>query len=259
MKIISRNVNWIRAIAKKWIGERIQKESPDILCLQEPKAFENQIPQEILDDLSWYNYVWHLWQRPWYAGTCIFYKKELKNVEFQNQFEIKDFYEEWRLTQISFLDTVVCNFYIPNWWTRSDWTQMLDYKLYFYEKIFDYLKVLKIKFKNIIFCGDFNICHKPIDIARPEANKNSIGFLPEERSKLDNLIKLWFVDAFRYTNWDIADKYTWRSYRAWAKINNVWRRIDYFFTYFQESKTIKNCYHQDFISRSDHCPIVLEI
>lgn len=257
MKIISRNINGIRAITKKNIWSWLDKQKPDIFCIQEPKAFEDQIPAEFLDRVSEYGYIRHKWQRPWYAGTAIFYK--VANANSQNHFQISGFHIEWRLTQLEWSDAVLLNFYIPNGGDRADGTSMLEYKLDFYDKVFVHLQDLQFKFKNIILCWDFNICHRQIDIARPEANKNSIWFLPIERQKLDELLNMWFVDGFRYINGDIGDKYTWRSYRAGARPNNIWRRLDYFFVSSWSADQIQNCYHLDQDTWSDHCPIVLEL
>jgi exodeoxyribonuclease-3 len=126
MKIISWNVNGIRAVLKKWFVEWVKIENPDILCLQEVKAFETQIPTEIRFGFQDYNYVWHRSERPWYAWTAIFYKKNIEGVETKNSFDSPEcFNDDWRVTSISRWDYTLFNIYFPNWWDRADWTPML--------------------------------------------------------------------------------------------------------------------------------------
>ncbi len=259
MKIISWNVNWIRAVIKKWFKEFVNKEKPDILCLQETKAFENQFLKEVWE-LEWYKYIWHSWTRAWYAWTAIFYKKELKVIDTKNNFwEIEHFHDDWRITEIEFDDFVLINWYYPNWWTRADWTEMLDYKLEFYNKIIDYSNKIVEKWKNIILTWDFNICHTEIDIARPKENQNSIWFLPIERNKISEFLNNWYIDTFRYLYPEKKDTYSWWSYRAWARIRNVWWRIDYFLVNKNFSKNIIETKYMIDIIWSDHCPIMLKL
>lgn len=266
MKITSRNVNWIRAVINKWFDERFKKDNPDILCIQEPKAFEHQIPAELKFITKDYNYIRHSGIKPWYAGTAIFYKKDLKVISTKNHFwELEQFHEDGRVVEIKFhgkdnKDSVftLLNIYFPNWWTKADGTEMLTYKLEFYENFIQYINNLKANWENIITTWDFNICHHPIDIARPEENKDSIWFLPIERKKLDKLQANWYVDVFRYFNPDLKDKYTRRSYRAWARPRNVWRRLDYFRVSENILPLITHIDHQDLVMWSDHCPISLE-
>jgi exodeoxyribonuclease-3 len=259
MKIISWNVNWIRAVAKKWFKEFVEKESPDILCIQETKAFENQFLKDVWN-LEWYNYVWHIWTRAWYAGTAIFYKKELKIKDVKNHFwEIDHFHEDGRITEVEFEDFVLLNGYYPNGWTRADGTEMVDYKLDFYNHIIDYSNKLVALWKNVVLTGDFNICHSEIDIARPKENENSIWFLPIERAKVWELLDNGYIDTFRYQYPTKTDTYSWWSYRAGARPRNVWWRIDYFVV--NKSfidKVVDTKYLYD-VLWSDHCPIVLEL
>lgn len=271
MRITSRNVNWIRAVLKKWFDEWIQKDNPDILCIQETKAFEHQIPNELKLIMKDYNYVRHAGERPWYAGTAIFYKKNLEIISTKNTFEwIEEFSEHGRVTEIKVsaplikgdkggFNFTLLNLYFPNWWTRADGTEMLTYKLNFYKQFVKYINWLRNNGENIITTWDFNICHKEIDIARPKENENSIWFLPIERAELDNLQNNWYVDAFRHFNPELKDKYTWWSYRAWARPRNVGRRIDYFRVSQNILPIIKKIEQQDQVMWSDHCPISLEL
>lgn len=259
MKIISWNVNWIRAVAKKWFKDFIRKENPDILCIQETKAFEEQFLKDVWN-IDWYDYVWHTWERAWYAWTAIFYKKELKIIDKKNHFEeIEHFHTDWRITEIKFENFTLINWYFPNWWTRADWTEMLTYKLDFYTKIIDYLN-LKVKSnENIILTWDLNICHTEIDIARPKENEKTIWFLPIEREKVTELLGNWYTDTFRYFYPDKIDTYSWWSYRAWARPRNVWWRLDYFVVNNSFLDNIKDMKYLTEVMWSDHCPILLEL
>ena len=258
MKIISWNVNWIRAVAKKWFKEFVETENPDILCIQETKAFEDQFLKEVWE-LEWYKYIWHKWERKGYAGTAIFYKENLKVLDSKNHFgEIEYFHEDWRLTEIEFENFVLINGYYPNWWQKVNWPNMLNYKLEFYDHIMHYSKNLEKAWKNVILTWDFNICHNEIDIARPEANKNSIWFLPVEREKIWKLFESWFVDVWRYLNPEKTDVYSWWSYRAGARPRNVGWRIDYFAVSKNILKQVKDMQYLTDVMGSDHCPLVLE-
>lgn len=263
MKIISRNVNGLRAVVKNGFLDRFQQEKPDILCLQEVKSFENQIPTEIRFVFSSYQYLWHQGTRPGYAWTAIFYRKEIKIIKSLNQFDEPMFFEDGRTTAIEFeyegekIHLVNC--YFPNGGPRADGTEMLSYKLDFYHKMENYLESQKKEGKTVLITGDFNICHTEIDIARPKENQNSIGFLPIERAELDHFQSLWYVDLFRKFHPGEKDHYTRWSYRAGAKQNNVGWRLDYFWINNENTDLIEWVQHQPEINMSDHCPIILTI
>ena len=263
MKILSWNVNWIRAVIQKWFFDWVKNNNADIICLQEVKAFENQIPPEIRFYLSDYNYLWHQWTRPWYAGTAIFFKKQIEILEKKSDFPFHEFSDEGRVTEISFKYggnlIYLLNVYFPNGWDRADGTEMLSYKLDFYEKIREYIQWIRDNEDEIIICGDFNICHTEIDIARPKENENSIWFLPIERAEMDKLENDGLVDVFRKLNPNLKDQYTWWSYRGWARERNVWRRLDYFWTSPKLFDITKDMHHQTNIIGSDHCPISIEL
>ena len=259
MKIISWNVNGIRAVLKKWFIDRVQQESPDILCLQEVKAFETQLPAELKYALKDYSYIWHAGQRPGYSGVATFWKKTLPVHQMKSTFDkVEHFHEDGRVVEIEFWNTVLLNIYFPNWWEKADWTEMLTYKLDFYDKFINYIDGLHDQWKKIITTGDFNICHREIDIARPKENEKSIWFLPVERAKLDELLEHWYVDVFRHLNPEVKDHYTWWSYRAGARPRNVGWRLDYFWVSQDVIPLIIHVDHMDDVMGSDHCPIVLE-
>ena len=265
MKIITWNVNWIRAVAKKWFKEFVAEHNPDVLCLQETKAFEDQfVKDKNLGELEWYKYIWHKWTRAGYAGTVIFYKEDLEVIDVKNDFgEIEHFYEDGRFTEIEFKykeeHVVLMNWYFPNGWTRADWTEMVSYKLDFYTHLQEYTRKLKSEWKQIIITWDFNIVHTEIDIARPKQNQNSIWFLPIEREKIGAFINDWNVDVFRHFYPDQIDTYSWWSYRAGARWNNVWWRIDYFVVNKEFIPNLEDIKYMTDIMGSDHCPVELEL
>lgn len=263
MKILSWNVNWIRAVIQKWFFDWVKENDADIICLQEVKAFENQIPVEIRFHLSDYDYLWHRWKKPWYAGTAIFFKKWIEIVEKRSDFSFHEFSDEGRVTEISFkygeIVVYLLDVYFPNGGSRADGTEMLTYKLDFYEKMRSYIQWIRDIGEQVIICGDFNICHTEIDIARPKENENSIWFLPIERKEMDKLEDDGLIDVFRRLNPDLRDYYTWWSYRGWARERNVWRRLDYFWISPELFEYVKDMQHQINIFWSDHCPIELNL
>lgn len=259
MKIISWNVNGIRAVAKKWFHDFVQEKTPDIICVQETKAFEDQFVKEVWE-LEWYKWIWHSWEKPWYAGTAIFYKEWINILDQKNTFwNIVHFHEHGRITQIETDDFVLINWYFPNGWQKVTQANMLDYKLEFYDHLISHIWALKKQWKNVIITGDFNVCHTEIDIARPEANKNSIWFLPVERDKVSELLSHGYTDMFRHFYPDQIDTYSWWSYRAGARPRNVGWRIDYFVVNDEFTKKIKDIQYMTDVMWSDHCPIKLEL
>ena len=260
MKIASRNVNGIRAVLQKGFYDRVKQNDRDIICLQETKAFEHQLPAEFRYHMNDYNRMWHSGEKPWYAGTATLYKKNLNLISSKSHFEdIEKFHEDGRVVETKFQDFTLLNIYFPNGWERADGTEMLSYKLEFYEHLIHYINQLRDAWEKIIVTWDFNICHKEIDIARPKENENSIWFLPIERAEMDKLQENWYVDVFRQFNPELIDQYTWWSYRAGARPRNVWRRLDYFWVSKDMLPLISGMQHQVLIEWSDHCPISLEL
>jgi len=263
MKILSWNVNWIRAVIQKWFFDWMKENDADVICLQEVKAFEIQISSEIRFHLPDYDYLRHKWTRPWYAGTAIFYKKWIEIVEKKSGFPFHEFSDEGRVTEIAFKyeEGIIhlLNVYFPNGWDRADGTEMLSYKLDFYEKMRQYIQWIRDNGEEVIICGDFNICHTEIDIARPKENENSIWFLPIERAEMDKLEDDGLVDVFRRLNPDLKDQYTWWSYRGWARERNVGWRLDYYWISPELFDTVESMEHQTNVKWSDHCPIVLNL
>lgn len=259
MKIISWNVNGVRAVAKKWLRDFIDNYSPDILCIQETKAFEDQFLKEVWE-IQGYQYLWHSGERAGYAGTAIFYKEHLNVVETKNHFDdIEHFHTDGRMTQIDFGDFVLLNGYFPNGWTRADGTEMLSYKLDFYDELTNYCNDLKESGRQVIITGDFNIVHTEIDIARPKENQKTIGFLPVEREKIGEFFMNGYSDVWRVKNPDTIDTYSWWSVRAWARPRNVWWRIDYFAVTDGVLEQVTDIQYLTDVMGSDHCPVMMEI
>lgn len=257
MKIISWNVNGIRAVAKKWFKEFVEEENPDILCIQETKAFEPQFLKDVWE-LEWYKYVWHTGTRAGYAWTAIFYKENLNLLSSQNSFgEIWHFHDDGRVTQAEFEDFVIINGYYPNGGTRADGTEMVEYKLEFYNHIIKHANELISQGKNVILTWDLNIVHTEIDIARPKENQNTIWFLPIERAKITELLENGYVDTFRHFYPEQIDTYSWWSYRAGARPRNVGWRIDYFVVNKDFIEKVEDIKYMNDIMGSDHCPVML--
>ncbi|MFC1566435.1 exodeoxyribonuclease III [bacterium] len=251
-KIISWNVNGIRACIKKGFLDFLESECPDVCCLQEVKAHFEDV-QKLLDEVSKkYNIFWNNAERKGYSGTAILTKKKPFDVE--NGFGISKYDYEGRVQIAEFEKYYLLNVYFPN--AQRDMGR-LEYKLDFYRDLFDFCNKLKAA-KNIVICGDYNTAHKPIDLARPEQNEENTGFLPIEREWLDKITDYGYVDTFRMFN-NEPDNYTWWSYMFNARKNNVGWRIDYFFVDDKFRKKVKNSYILRDVMGSDHCPIVLEI
>lgn len=259
MKILSWNINGIRAIEKKGFGEIILKEKPDVFCLQETKAFLDQLPSSV-KQLP-YHTIWHDGIRPGYSGTAIFSKNEADSSQ-TNFKKYPKFHEDGRVTEAVFGEVTLLNIYFPNGGERANGQEMLTYKLEFYKDLLSYIKDLRKKGKNkILIVGDFNIAHTELDIARPKENENTIGFTIQERNTFSDFLKKGeLVDIFRHKNPDKKDEYTWWSYRAiGARKRNVGWRIDYAVCTKELLPLVQNIEHKQSILGSDHCPIVVTL
>jgi len=257
MKIISWNVNGIRAVVKKDFWSWFNNENADIVCLQETKANKEQVDSLVQKPDNYYS-LWHCDSRPGYAGTVTYSK--LEPLKCQNLFlDYPMFHEDGRVVETKFKDFTLLNLYFPNGGTRANGQEMLSYKLKFYQIFIEYINKLQKNGENVIACGDFNVCHTEIDIARPKENQNTIGFLPIERDFISEIVKNGYIDVWRHLNPDKRDCYTWWSYRARARENNVGWRIDYFFVSPDLIGKVKSISHQTEVFGSDHCPVSMEI
>jgi exodeoxyribonuclease-3 len=252
MKIISYNVNGIRAAMNKGLTNWLKAANPDVLCLQEIKAQQEQVEIEAFEQLGYHHHYWFSAQKKGYSGVAVLSKKEPKNVVFGTGIEMMDF--EGRNLRIDFKDFSVMSLYLPSG-TNDD---RLDFKLNYMAEFQSYIDQLKKEIPNLLICGDYNICHEEIDIHNPVANKNNSGFLPVERKWIGEFIDSGFIDTFRHFNKE-PDHYSWWSYRANARNNNKGWRIDYCMA----SKPMKDQLSRAFIlpeaKHSDHCPIGVEL
>lgn len=253
MKIISWNVNGIRAVAKKGLSDFLSKEKPDILCLQETKiSIDKRALHEF--DFAGYKEYWHSAKRPGYSGVLILVKKGIKILSCETKIGINKFDDEGRIIIIELEKFYLVNAYFPN---ANHELSRLDYKIEFNDTLLDYVKNLEKK-KPIIICGDFNVAHEEIDIARPKDNAGSAGFTYEERVWMTKFLQAGFVDTFRFKNPKLI-KYSWWSYRFFARQKNIGWRIDYFCISKKLKDKIKKADIMTEVLGSDHCPVVLEL
>ncbi|MEK9612834.1 MAG: exodeoxyribonuclease III [Flavobacteriaceae bacterium] len=251
MKLLSYNVNGIRAALKKGFADWLQATAADVICIQETKALQEQVDTTILTDLGYHHY-WFSAQKKGYSGVAIFSKQEPNHVEFGNGIEHMDF--EGRIIRADYDEFSIMSLYLPSG-TNTD---RLGYKFKFMDEFQVYIDQLKKKIPNLIICGDYNICHQAIDIHDPIRNKNVSGFLPEERAWLDTFINSGFIDSFRYFNSE-PHQYSWWSYRANARNNNKGWRIDYALVSEPLKEKIKKSFILTHAKHSDHCPVGLEL
>ncbi|GAB4284629.1 MAG: exodeoxyribonuclease III [Candidatus Dojkabacteria bacterium] len=260
MKIISWNVNGIRAAIKKGFLDYLENEDPDIICIQETKARKEQV--EI--DIQKYEEIWNSAERPGYAGTAIFTKKQPLSVIYDIQkngkkLKLEDKYgdpnTEGRVLTAEFDDFYLTTVYTPN--SKGDLTRLdLRYKLWD-PAFLNFIKELE-KSKPVIFCGDLNVAHKEIDLARPKENEGKHGFTKEEREGFDNFLKAGFSDTFRTFNQE-PNQYTWWTNWGGARAKNVGWRIDYFLASQEIQDRITNAFIRPEIMGSDHCPVGIEL
>jgi exodeoxyribonuclease III len=250
MKIISCNVNGIRSAYKKGLIEFINKQKPDVFCLQEVKADEASLPEELLNIVG-YSLCLNSATKKGYSGTAIYSKDS--PILINKKLGIDRFDGEGRIIELNYGDITIINVYIPHGGRQKE---NLDYKLDVYNKLID--KLISLKNKKVIVIGDFNIAHEEIDLARPTQNKNNIMFTVEERKQIDRIIDLGFADSFRVLNQNPGN-YTWWPYAFNAKERNMGWRIDYIFVSKELSNNMKNAKIYPECSFSDHCPISLEI
>ena len=251
MKIISYNVNGIRAAIKKGMLDWLKAANPDVICIQETKAQQDQV-DPIGIELAGYPYqYWFSAQKKGYSGVAIFCKKEPNHIEYGTGIETMDF--EGRNIRVDFDETSVMSMYLPS----GTNTARLDFKFNYMAEIQEYLTKLKQEIPNLVICGDYNICHEAIDIHNPKM-KGISGFLPEEREWIGSFINNGFIDSFRHLNKE-PHHYSWWSYRANSRANNKGWRIDYNMV----SEPLKDNISRAFILpeaiHSDHCPIGVEL
>ena len=252
IKIVSYNINGVRAAARKGIDLWLKEFSPEIVCLQEIKANPEQFNQEIFHKLGYKVYICSA-QKPGYSGVAILTKKTPLNIEYGCG--IKEIDIEGRIIRVDFEEFSVISAYFPS---GSSGEKRQDFKFFFLDQFYKYISKLKKNKTNLIISGDYNICHTEIDIHNPLRNKNTSGFLIEERDWVTKFIHLGFIDSFRYINKE-PHHYSWWSYRANARVKNLGWRIDYHMVAKNLKSKISNSYILPNIFHSDHCPVVLEL
>jgi exodeoxyribonuclease-3 len=251
MKIISYNVNGIRAALKKGFIEWLSAANPDVLCLQETKAHKEQLDLALFEEAGYKYHYWFSAQKKGYSSVAILCKTEPKNVVYGTGIETMDF--EGRNIRVDFEDISIMSMYLPSGTNDA----RLDFKLQYMADIQEYVTELRKEVPNLVVCGDYNICHEAIDIHNPKM-KGVSGFLPVEREWIGNFIKSGFIDSFRELNKE-PDHYSWWSYRANARNNNKGWRIDYHMITESLRDRLERAYILPEAKHSDHCPIVVEI
>ena len=252
MRILSWNVNGIRAAVRKGFLKWFHAETPDIICLQEIKATPNDLTKEMADP-DGYHAVWNPAQRKGYSGVAILSKQKPRGVHLG--MGIKKFDVEGRIIRLEYKDFDLMNIYFPNGTSGPD---RLKYKMDFYDAFLKHCEVLRKEGKKLIITGDVNTAHKTIDLKNPKSNEKNSGFLPEERAWMDKFISHGYIDTFREFCKE-PDHYTWWSYRANVRKKNIGWRIDYFFVTDDLIKKVKKSYIYPKVMGSDHCPIGIDI
>jgi exodeoxyribonuclease-3 len=251
MKIVSYNVNGIRAAMNKGFIEWLTSANPDVICLQEIKAMKEQVDIEAIENAGYkYNY-WFSAQKKGYSGVAIFSKTEPNHVEYGTGIASMDF--EGRNIRADFDGLSVMSMYLPSGTNDA----RLAHKFEYMDMIHTYLNDLRIELPNLVVLGDYNICHEAIDIHNPKM-KGVSGFLPEEREWLGNFIDSGFIDSFRFLHPD-KQEYSWWSYRANSRANNKGWRLDYAMASKSLQENIKRSVILSEAVHSDHCPILIEI
>ncbi|MBL7900863.1 MAG: exodeoxyribonuclease III [Bacteroidia bacterium] len=248
MKILTYNVNGIRSAASKGLFDYLKKENPDIVCLQEIKATQEQADIESIEKLG-YHHFWFSAIKKGYSGVAVFCKQKPVHVHYGCDHEEYD--HEGRVIRVDFEKFSVISVYFPSG-TSGDHRQEVKYRFldYFYE----YSKKLQKELNKLVICGDYNICHKPIDIHDPVGNKNNTGFLPEEREWMEKWFTHGFTDTFRKINQE-PHQYTWWSFRANARANNKGWRIDYISVTDNLESAVLDARIVPDARHSDHCPM----
>jgi exodeoxyribonuclease-3 len=257
MRILSWNVNGIRAVEKRGFSRWLTVESPDILCVQETKARPEQLTAELRNPQNLkgkpYHSYWASAKKAGYSGVAIYSRKKPDDVK---PLGIAEFDDEGRVLQAFYRDFILITAYFPN---SQDAGARLPYKLAFCDAMMNYCKELVSQGKHFVLCGDYNIAHTPIDLARPKENEGNAGYLPEERAWMDAFTGVGFVDTFRHFHPGEEGHYSWWSYRMAARVRNVGWRIDYHCVDPAFLPRIKRSIIRPDVDGADHCPVEIEI
>ncbi|MBX7233684.1 MAG: exodeoxyribonuclease III [Caldilineales bacterium] len=254
LTLISWNVNGIRAIQRKGFAGWLAAANPDILCLQETRAEAEQLPDDLRQPAG-YQAWWHGSARKrGYSGTAILSKTASLAVEFG--LGRPEFDDEGRTVIAHYPDFTLINCYFPN---GSRDHSRVPFKMAFYEAFLDRIERLRAEGRAVIFCGDVNTAHHPIDLTHPKTNQNTTGFLPIERAWMDRLVAQGWVDAFRHFYPDLREQYTWWSTPTAARERNVGWRIDYFFAAAEVMPRVRDAFILPEVMGSDHCPVGIRL
>lgn len=251
-KIISWNVNGVRAWHKKGASDYFFSEKPDIFCMQEIKAEAEQVPEELTQAEGYFSYFSSSKARKGYSGVAVLTKEEPLSVEYGLGIEEID--QEGRLLILDFGDWVLLNCYFPN---GGGGPARLEYKFKYYNAFLNKVNTLRDSGKSVVFCGDINTAHTEIDLARPKENVENTGFLPEERAWINSVIENGYIDTFRLAHPNEADRYSYWDMKTRARDRNVGWRIDYFFVSKDLVERIVDAQIHDQVVGSDHCPTSL--
>ena len=252
LRLVSWNVNGIRAVHRKEALDWFYKDKPDILCVQEIKAMREQFPKELLEVDGYHLYTTSA-ERKGYSGVAVYSRIEANDV--RHGLGINKFDGEGRTLICEFDNFTLYNIYFPNGKASKE---RLKYKMDFYDAFLKHAEKTKKAGKNIVVCGDVNTAHKEIDLARPKENEKTSGFLPEERAWIDKFLGRGYIDTFREFN-DKPEQYTWWDMKTRARDRNIGWRIDYFFISENLKKRLKGAHIFPQIMGSDHCPIAIDI
>jgi len=252
MKILSWNVNGIRACVKKGFLKWLYKAKPDILCLQEIKISEAELTKELTRPKGYYTY-WNFGHKKGYAGVAVFTKE--KPIKVERGIGVRKFDQEGRFLILQYKKFWLVNTYFPH--SQRDLSR-LKFKLEFNDVYLLFVEKLKEKSKRLILTGDFNVAHKEIDLKNPKQNEKNAGFIPAERKWVDDFLPKGYVDVFREFEAG-PGHYTWWSYRFNARKRNIGWRVDYFFVPTPFLNSVKNSYILKDVLGSDHCPVGIEL
>jgi len=252
MKFLSWNVNGLRAVYKKDFLNWFTEKNVDIICVQETKAHQEQLPDNLIKREGYYSYFAQA-EKKGYSGAALWTRKKPESVSYQ--MGIPRFDIEGRFIQVNYPEFILLNVYFPNGKASRE---RLQFKLDYYDTFLKKMNELLKQGKKIIICGDVNTAHREIDLARPRENEKISGFLPEERAWIDRLLDHGFIDTFRQF-YSEGGHYSWWDYKTKARERNIGWRIDYFFVSSNLKKHLKSAFIQSEVMGSDHCPIGIEL
>jgi exodeoxyribonuclease III len=251
IRLVSWNVNGIRAVYKKGFLDWLRDAAPDILCVQETKARLDQLPSELVEPEGYISH-WRHADKKGYSGVAVYTKEKPLNVE--SSMGIERFDEEGRLLRLDFNDFILFNVYFPN---GKSGPERLKFKMEFYDAFLDMAQAVREKKKRLIFVGDINTAHNEIDLARPKENSRVSGFLPEERAWIDKVVSLGYIDTFRHAHPEEV-KYSWWDLKSGARKRNVGWRIDYVFVTKEMIDSVERALILTDVMGSDHCPVGID-